>query len=130
MASRHAPPKGMRRFEGGGLLKMIRSRLSRTFINEYIPDQEEAQVLYSQIHILEYLKNRMDCDAFEDLLLTPEAERQKLKDMIERIAPEDVPLEQWNDALRFFTGTWGAQTGEAAKQRLLRFFEKTNCSGE
>ena len=88
------------------------------------------QVLYSQIHILEYLKNSMDCATFEDLLILTEAEQERIRGIIERIAPENVPLEQWNDALRFFTGTWGAQSGDAVKQRLLFFFTKPDGGKE
>lgn len=46
-------------------------------------------------------------------------ERGRLARALEEVAPEDVPLRDWNDALDYLTGAPAEPTAAAARIRLI-----------
>ena len=72
-----------------------------------------------RLSLLDYLAYRTGCLYVSDLHRLGQAGCEKLARVLESLAPEDAPLQEWNDALAYLTAEPPAQDARTARQKLL-----------
>ena len=73
------------------------------------------------ISLLDYLRSQINPVPLSDLRRLDDLERMCLLRTVEKVPPEVVPLEEWNDALLYLTQDPPEKTMQAARARLIRF---------
>lgn len=74
--------------------------------------------------LLDWLRCELGCEYVSDLHFLPSAHRHFLAVRIDSLAPEDVSLKSWNDALAYLTHTTAEQSAQAAKATLMRLLSQ------
>lgn len=82
-----------------------------------------------QMSLLEYLLYCSRPHILSDLHAIDGSERMRIVRALERVAPEDVPLEEWNDALGYLAGGLPELTAQAAKEQLIHLLSQTCDAG-
>ena len=72
-----------------------------------------------RLHLVDYLACRAGCEYVSDLHRLDAVQRVRLRYEIERLAPEDARLCEWNDALAYLAGRPPEADAEAAREKIL-----------
>ncbi len=72
-----------------------------------------------EMSLLDYLAQRAGCLFLSDLREPDQRKQSLLLHTLERLAPEDAPLKEWNDALIYLTEASPAETAQEARTQLL-----------
>ena len=72
-----------------------------------------------RLSLLDYLGYRMGCVSLSDLHTLDRGRKLRLRYEIERLAPEDARLYEWNDALAYLAGRPPEADAEAAREKIL-----------
>lgn len=72
-----------------------------------------------RLTLLDMLAYRMGCAYLSDLQFLSAWQYVRLAREVEQIMPEEIPLQEWNDALHYLTGASSEDTPERARNMLL-----------
>lgn len=77
------------------------------------------------LSLLDYLGYRAGCAYLSDLRVPQAARRACLVEAVEELAPEDVPLPEWNEALSYLSGhAVCVSTARQARAELLAWLKQ------
>ena len=71
------------------------------------------------LSLLDYLAYRMGCTFLSDLHTLDRQQKLRLRYEIERLAPEDARLCEWNDVLAYLAGCPPEADAKAARKKIL-----------
>ena len=74
--------------------------------------------------LLDYLAYRIGCNYISDLIHLKSWQKNRLLRELKRIAPEQLPLAEWNDALTYFTHYPPGTDKKTVRELLLCFLQR------
>ena len=81
-----------------------------------------------QMSFLEYLSYRSRSDALSELHSLNILERRRVIRAIESVPVDEIPLEEWNDALSYLVGQPPETSIPAARERLISCLKRPDIS--
>lgn len=91
------------------------------------PGKRGDRQLDTQISLLDFLADCAGYTMLSELHQANRLERGRLACALEEIAPEDVPLRDWNDALDYLAGAPAEPTAAAARARLMECLRQSRA---
>ena len=79
-----------------------------------------------ELSLLDYMAGQTGCTSLSDLRSLSPVQRRHLARRLEKLAPKEEDLGEWNDALLYLTSTLPEHSAAAAKARLVCFLKQ--CS--
>ena len=80
--------------------------------------------------LLDLLSIQMGCMYLSDLRFLSPEQRRYLAQRLDRLAPRQEDIREWNDALNYLTGAPPEDTARAAKDRLVHLLSQPCGAGK
>ena len=80
--------------------------------------------------LLELMASQMGCVYLSDLRFLQPEQRRSLARELNRLAPREEDVQDWNDALEYLGGSPPEATAQAAKERLIHLLSYPCTTGK